>query len=403
VKHPIACSAVAASAALVLAGYGAVFEAAEQQTEVRYDIRPLAELGGNSSRGQGINDSGLVTGFSNLADGQGRRAVVWHGERTLRLDPIGGTNSTVPWSGKNNSALVVGITQTSELQTRTDGWSCSAFFPIDAAKYKCVGFVWEGGRITALPTLGGNNGFAASANNQRQVVGWAETAFADPTCTDPTQLGFHAVRWDLSRNETVDLPPYGTDTASSATAISDMGHVVGISGDCDQAVGRRSARHAVMWHNGTVKDLGNVGNDTWNTPTAITRHGDIVVGFANAPGASADAPRFRAWLWTERDDISCTKLPGTELCDLGTLDAGGTAEAWGVNERGQVVGTACTPAGFCRAFLWENGTMKDLDLMKHEYPHRLLNAMDINNLGQITGRARITGTTFEAFVATPQR
>jgi probable HAF family extracellular repeat protein len=182
-----------------------------------------------------------------------------------------------------------------------------------------------------------------------------------------------------------------------------MGHVVGISGDCDQAVGRRSARHAVMWHNGTVKDLGNVGNDTWNTPTAITRHGDIVVGFANAPGASADAPRFRAWLWTERDDISCTKLPGTELCDLGTLDAGGTAEAWGVNERGQVVGTACTPAGFCRAFLWENGTMKDLDLMKHEYPHRLLNAMDINNLGQITGRARITGTTFEAFVATPQR
>lgn len=47
--------------------------------------------------------------------------------------------------------------------------------------------------------------------------------------------------------------------------------------------------------------------------------------------------------------------------------------------------------------------MKDLDLMKHEYPHRLLNAMDINNLGQITGRARITGTTFEAFVATPQR
>lgn len=402
-KHPISRFAAATSAALVLAGYGAGFEASEQEAEVTYEIRSLDDLGGNSSRGHGINDSGRVTGFSNLADGKGRRAVVWHGQRMLRLDPIGGTNSSVPWSGKNNSGLVVGITQTNELQTRSDGWSCSVFFPVDAAKYTCVGFVWEGGRMTALPTLGGNNGFAASANNERQVVGWAETAFADPTCMDPTQLGFHAVRWDLSRNETVELPPLGNDTASAATAISDLGHVVGISGDCDQAVGRRSARHAVMWHDGTVKDLGNVGNVTWNTPTAITRHGDIVVGFANAPGASDDAPSFRAWLWTERDDISCTKLPATELCDLGTLDAGGTAEAWGVNERGQVVGTACSPAGYCRAFLWENGRMQDLDQMTQDYPHRLLNAMDINNLGQITGRAQITSTTFEAFVATPRR
>ena len=44
--------------------------------------------------------------------------------------------------------------------------------------------------------------------------------------------------------------------------------------------------------------------------------------------------------------------------------------------------------------------MKDLNLMKGTYPHHLLNAMDINNLGQITGRAS-TGSGFEAFVATP--
>jgi probable HAF family extracellular repeat protein len=178
--------------------------------------------------------------------------------------------------------------------------------------------------------------------------------------------------------------------------------VVGISGTCDQSVGRRSALRAVMWQNGTVKDLGTVGGETWNTPTAITRRGDIVVGFGNAPGASPDAPSFRAWLWTERTDLSCRKLPGTSLCDLGTLEEGGTAEAWGVNERGQVVGTACSPAGYCRAFLWEYGVMKDLETMKGTYPHRLLNAMDINSLGQITGRAMIDGTTFEAFVAIPR-
>ena len=398
--HSLAGLVIVASAATVI-GYAASFEAVEHDAEVVYNIRPLSSLGGTSSRGNGINDWGLVSGFSNLAGNTARRAVVWFHDRRFQLDPVGGTNSSVAWSGLNNSGLVAGITQTSKLQTRTDGWSCRIFFPgPDNAKYTCVGFVWHGGRVTPLPTFGGDNGFAASANNRRQVVGWAETTVADPTCMDPTQPGFLPVLWDLNRKETIALPPYGTDTAGAATAINDRGHVVGISGDCDQSVGRRSARHAVLWKDGTVKDLGNVGNDTWNTPTAITRRGDIVVGFANAPGAGPDELKFRAWLWTEREDIACSKLPGTDICDLGTLDPGGTAEAWGVNERGQVVGTSCPPVGNCKAFLWENGEMKNLNDFKGSYPHHLENAMDINNLGQITGRA-ITSSGREAFVATP--
>jgi probable HAF family extracellular repeat protein len=389
------------AAALAVIGYAAGFEAAEQDDEVTYVIRPLASLGGTSSRGNGINDWGLVSGFSNLTGNTARRAVVWFHDRAIQLDPVGGTNSSVAWSGLNTSGLVAGITQTSKLQTRTDGWSCRIFFPgPDNTKYTCVGFVWHGGGVMPLPTLGGDNGFAASANNQGQVVGWAETAAPDPTCTDPTQPGFLPVLWDLNRKKTVALPPYANDSAGAATAINDRGHVVGISGDCDQSVGRRSARHAVLWKDGMVKDLGNVGNDTWNTPTAITRRGDIVVGFGNAPGAGPDELKFRAWLWTERDDIVCQKLPGTDICDLGTLDPGGTAEAWGVNDRGQVVGTACPPAGNCKAFLWERGEMKNLNDVKGSYPHHLENAMDINNLGRITGRA-ITGSGREAFVATP--
>lgn len=394
---------VTVATALVWAAFARGFNAAERRYVSTYEVRSLAGIGGLSSRGNGIANSGRVTGFSNLPAGKGRRAVVWFNGQLVQVDPIGGTNSSFAWSGTSNSSLAVGVTQTAALQTRTDGWSCRAFFPVDAAKYVCVGFAWEGGRMIPLPALGGDNSFAASSNNQRQVVGWAETGIADATCINATDRGFHAVRWDLSRNETVPLLPFGNDTASAATAISDRGQVVGISGTCDQSVGRRSARHAVMWHDGAVSDLGNLGNDTWNTPTAITKEGDIVVGFANSAGASADDPIFHAWLWTERDDLACTRMPGTNLCDLGTLDPGGTSEAWGVNEQGQVVGTACSPAGDCRAFIWEAGTMKDLDLLKGGYPHRLLNAMDINNRGQITGRAQITATTFEAFVASPVR
>lgn len=390
-------------AAALLAVVSTSFEAGEPDSDRAFRVRALPSLGGTNSRGNGINIWGIVSGYSNLDGNAARRATLWFGGRAFDLDTLGGTNSSVGWSRQNDTGLVVGIAQTSALQTRKDGWSCRAFFPgPDATKYTCVGFAWEWGRMRPLPTLGGKNGFATSANNRRQVVGWAETKVADSTCINPDDRGFNAVLWDLNRGQTFALLPYGIDTASAATAISDRGHVVGISGDCDQSVGRRSARHAVLWERGAVKDLGNLGADSWNTPTAITSRGDIIVGFANSPDATPEAPRFRAWLWTERHDISCPKLAGTNLCDLGTLDPGGTAEAWGVNHRGQVVGTACPPAGNCRAFLWEHGEMKDLNELKGGYPDHLENAMDINELGQVVGRAR-TAAGFVGVVATPQR
>lgn len=170
-KHPIPRLAIIVSAALAIIGFGTGFEAAEQDEEVTYKVRPLSSLGGTSSRGNGVNDAGFVTGFSNLTENKARRASVWFHDQVFQLDPLGGTNSSVAWSGKNNSGLVVGITQTSQLQARTDGWSCRVFFPgPDNTKYTCVGFVWEGGRMTALPTLGGDNGFATSANNQHDLI-----------------------------------------------------------------------------------------------------------------------------------------------------------------------------------------------------------------------------------------
>lgn len=401
-KHPVK-RFVLVAAALAVVAYGTGLDVAGQDAEVTYDIQHLASLGGASSRGNGINDAGLVSGFSNIS-ATARRAAVWFHDEAFQIDPLGGTNSAVAWSGKTSSGLVVGITQTSELQTRSDGWSCRIFFPgPDNTKYKCIGFAWEGGRMMPLPPLGdGDNSYAASANSQRQVVGWAETGVPDPKCLDPDDSGFLPVVWDLNKNETTPLPPFGTDTAGAATAISDRGHVVGISGICDQSVGRHSAIHAVMWHDGTVTDLKNVGGDTWNTPTAITRRGDIVVGFGNSPGADPDNLKFRAWLWTERDDIVCPRVPGTNICDLGTLDEGWTAQAWGVNERGQVVGFSCPPVGDCKAFIWENGKMKDLNKLAPGYPHHLEHAMDINNLGQITGRA-ITSSGREAVVMIPSQ
>jgi probable HAF family extracellular repeat protein len=195
------------------------------------------------------------------------------------------------------------------------------------------------------------------------------------------------------------LPPLLSDSVSSATAINDRGQVVGISGICDVAVGRFSAAHAVLWEDGVPTDIGDLGGVAWNTPMAINHQG-VVVGFANVPGGSTPgAFHAHAFRWTEADGIE----------DLGTLPGAvpgdpddAISQGLGINGRGQVVGLSCGVRG-CRAFIWEDGVMSDLnDLLAPEFEGHLVFANDINDAGQITGQAidPVTGDAV-AFVATP--
>ena len=148
------------------------------------------------------------------------------------------------------------------------------------------------------------------ANNSREIVGWAENGVKDTeSCAAPRTIQFRPVIWGPGTEEIRELPLWSaTDNSGAATAINDVGQVVGISGECDQAVGRHTARHAVIWENGTVDNIGTLGGNTWNTPTAINRHG-VVVGFASQAGDHPDNPRLRAFVWTRSEGIR----------DLGTL------------------------------------------------------------------------------------
>lgn len=363
--------------------------------EARYRVTDLPSLGGTVSRGNSINDRGWIAGYSNLAGNQSRHAALWTGGSVLDLGTLGGPNSSVTWPVKNDRGILAGISQTSTPDPLGENWSCSAFFSGPAATgYTCLGFVWEKGVMKALPTLGGNNGFATGANNRGQVVGWAENAVHDPTCTPPQVLQFRAVVWESARASVRELPPLPGDTSGAATAINDRGQVVGISGTCDQAVGRLTAAHAVLWENGRPTDLGNLGGNSWNTPMAINERGDVV-GFASQFGDDPDNPNLHAFLWTRRGGIR----------DLGTLPGDVTSQANGINERGQVVGVSCDAAGACRAFLWENGAMKDLNaLVAPNYAGVLTNGQDIDDQGVITGRAFDPATGVRpAFRAVPVR
>lgn len=356
----------------------------------RYSVVYLATLGGSRTRPTGINNRGWVAGFANRPGNANRVAALWRDGSLDTLGTLGGPNSGVLWPGLNNQGMIAGIAETADLDPLHEEWSCTAFFPSVTGRI-CRGFFWQDGVMTALPTLGGYQGFATGVNSRAQVVGWAETPVHDPTCNAPQVLQFRAVMWEPLSGRMHELPPLPGDSTSAATAINERGQVVGISGECDIAVGEFSAQHSVLWDHGTVTNIGDLGGDAWHTPMDINEQGDVV-GFSNPAYVVGADFNPLAFLWTKQAGIK----------SLGHLPGDTSSQALGINGRRQVVGVSTSLVGN-RAFLWQDGVMADLnDLAGPGFPDLLIVAQHINDAGVITGRAVPHGTSIQVpFVATP--
>jgi uncharacterized membrane protein len=362
-----------------------------------FSIAELGSIGGTISRGNSINNSGWVSGYSFVNGNTRRHASLWiNGAAPIDLGSIAGPTgySSVVWPVKNNSGLVAGITQTAIDDPNDENWSCSPFLYGVSANITgntCVGFAWRDGQMEALPTLGGPNGFAAGANNRGQITGWAENNIHDTTCVAPQVLQFRPVIWGPGANEIKELPLLTGDTSGAATGINDRGDAIGISGICDQAVGRYTAAHAVVWSGGKVTEIvGTNGGPYWDTPMAINDNGDVV-GFVGVDG-DIDANLLRAFLWTKKEGFSY----------LPPLTGDGFSEALGINNKGQVVGISCAVGGVgCKAVMWLDGSPVNLNSIVPGYGGFLSTAQDINDDGQITGRANAANGLRVTYVATP--
>ena len=388
-----------AGVALVFAQKAAGQTQAKTKATTQYHVSDLASLGGTSSGGNSINDQSWVAGYSRLPD-RNRHATLWRNSSLLDLATLGGPNSSVTWNVKNTAGIIAGISQTATPEPLGESWSSAAFYSTpNNVGYINLGFVWQHGQMRGLPNFaGGNNGFATGANNLGQVVGWAENGVHDPTCCCTQVLQFLPAVWTLGPPDQIHtLPLIPGDTSGTANAINDNGQIVGISGICDQAVGRHSAKHAVLWENGQVIDIyPNAPAPWWNTPTAINQHGDVV-GFAGDP-AYVEGDIVHAFMWTREDGIKALKPLQRRT------PAHVDSEAYGINEAGQVVGVSCD-ANFvdCRAVVWNHATVPtDLNDLKGSYSGFLALAKDINNKGEITGRAidPVTGALI-AYLAVP--
>jgi probable HAF family extracellular repeat protein len=374
-------------------------EATAAAVAPRYTIEILADRGGAQSRGMAINEQGWVAGWSMDPTGA-RQAVLWRSGGLTPLGTLGGPNSTVPWAGLNEQGTVVGISQTGDLDPNQEAWSCElgAFLPGTAPRQACLGFVWRDGAIAELPTLGGPHGFATGINESGSIVGWSERQQLDATCVDAQRLSFVATLWERRAGgwKAKALLPSTGHTASAATAINDQGVAVGISGDCDQAVGRFSARHAVRWDaTGRPTRIPDLGGVTWHTPMDINEGGDVV-GFSNPPGPGDPEGDFiaRAFYWVAGSDTAI---------DLRTLRDDVNSQAFAINAHRQIVGISSGGSARAHGFLFLADSLYDLNSLVTLAPgDEIVSAQDINDAGQITGRIRIGATGIvKAFILTP--
>ena len=177
---------------------------------------------------------------------------------------------------------------------------------------------------------------------------------------------------NVPRYEVIDLGTLGGNE-SQAWGINEQGEVVGSSETGDGSV------HAFRYSKGTMRDLGTLGGRT-SIARGINNRGQVV-GYSETQSGNTHAFLY--------DGV---------MQDLGTL-RGGNSFAYGINSQGQVVGGSTITkegrpvyregAGYVfRAFLYSNGAMRDLGTLAGR-DETLAVAYGINDRGQVVGYSEI--------------
>jgi len=248
--------------------------------------------------------------------------------------------------------------------------------------------LWQDRKLTDLGTLGGPSSEAVAINDLGQVTGFADTEPSSLKKGDPIA---HAFLWADGKMR--DLGTLG-GPRSQAVAINERGQVVGWADT--KAIYNSGDRkgdpiaHAFLWADGKMRDLGTLGGPS-SSARDINDRGQIV-GSADtkakveddlpiAPGSSHAISHAVVW---ERGKVR----------DLGVLPGRTESDAYAINERGQVIGTACSfctakdPDAIARGFLWQAGRMTALALLPGR-SNCVANA--ISDRGQVVGRSDYGG------------
>jgi probable HAF family extracellular repeat protein len=226
-------------------------------------------------------------------------------------------------SGINNAGDVVGSTTSPTDPTHT------------------VPFIYRNGTMTAMTTAAG---FAHAINEAGDATGMIYT---------PDWLAHAFLYRDGLLTDIGTLPGEATSPQSVGYAINNGGTIVG-----------QSTWDAMIYENGQMSIL---KRRTAHVAYGVNDAGDVVGLLENR------SPLAHAFLFSSNN-----------LIDLGTLDGdpNSVSIAYDINSRGQVVGTGWINGNSQqRAFLYENGVMRDIGALQGGYA----GAVAINELGHIVG------------------
>jgi probable HAF family extracellular repeat protein len=351
----------------------------------RYRLIDLGTLGGDNAftvlpavtlnnRGENIGQgsNGVPDPFPDAQftdDG-----TIWHGMLTTAngavrdLGALTGVAQSIPvWISDNG--LIVGTSENGLLDETAD-------FP------QLRPVLWDSARhLHDLGTFGGNTGFAAAVNNRGQVGGYATNTIPEDVDVASFMNGFlpagqqvRAFLWDGGALR--DLGTLGGNDAA-AQAINEKGEVAGLSytgTEINDTTGLPTV-HPFIWRNGAMQDLGSLGG-TLSTPASfafgpfgkfLNERGEVA-GTSTLPGDET----FHAFFWDKHGMI-----------DLGTLGVR-NSEAFFISDKGEVLGrfeVSLTPV-VRHGFLWEKGHMTDLGAAA---PCKRSSPLSINSGGQIVG------------------
>jgi probable HAF family extracellular repeat protein len=314
--------------------------------------------------------------FGQLLSG---RALIGVDGFKFDLGTLGGQNTWMNWGQINDRAQIVGYSETGVLDP--NGEDVCGF----GTHLTCSPFLWQSFHMSALPTLGGNNGQASAINNRGEIAGFAENGAVDSSCPPGTTNNRIAlpVLWEKGRVR--PLPTLNNDPDGVAFGINDQGQAVGYSGTCI------AANHAVVWEKNTPIPLPDLGVEGLSLAWAINNQGQIV-GEVLRPDGATDF----AVLWQNGEITNLGTLPG----DFGSL-------ASGINSKGQVVGSTWdSKFNWSHGFIYQDGVMTDLNTLLPSSSNLYATmANKINERGQISGMAIVRSGpdagNIHAFLATP--
>lgn len=289
----------------------------------RFELVRIGTLGGAESMAYGVNDSGQVVGWSRDSS-NAQKAFIWSNGI---LTPLVGTSANA--LEINNLGQIAG-----------------------EANDRAV--IWQNGLIIDLGTTGIYSEPAIAINDAGQVTGWQHTSATDASSP------YHAWIWD----STSGIQDIDTTGNSWAYDINELGTVVGRIGS--------PVHQGAIWENGSM------------TPIANTEQAQGINDLGQVVGYSSS---HSAFLYNN----------GT-IIDLGKI--GDSTDAKAINNRTQIVGKYMIN-GSERALLWSDGVMYELnDLVTNSSGFLISYAADINNSGQIVGWGIIDGNR-EAYLLNP--